>query len=133
MALASLDPELEKIMEQSGPPPELYGDINHIRAVLSAGKKSLAGNDTLEGIIEEDITVPARDGYEIPVRLHKPAQSPAGGSPLLVVYHGGGFCLGNLDSEAWLCRKVAQTLGVVCFNVDYRLAPEHPFPAAPHE
>lgn len=44
--------------------------------------------------------------------------------------HGGGWCLGGLENEELNCRNFAQRLGCVCLNVDYRLAPEHPFPAA---
>lgn len=42
--------------------------------------------------------------------------------------HGGGWCLGDLDNEALLCRKWCEEFGGVSFNVDYRLAPEHKFP-----
>lgn len=47
-----------------------------------------------------------------------------------MVLHGGGFCLGGLENEELNCRNFAEKLGAVCVNVDYRLAPEHPFPAA---
>jgi acetyl esterase/lipase len=52
---------------------------------------------------------------------------PEDGCPIFVVYHGGGFVLGDLDDEATLCRNFTQ-LGGIAVNVDYRLAPEHPFP-----
>jgi acetyl esterase/lipase len=68
-----------------------------------------------------------RDGTEIIVRVHKPIHPPQDGSPLFVVYHGGGFCLGGLNDEQWLCRKWTE-LGGVAVNVDYRTTPEHPFP-----
>lgn len=77
--------------------------------------------------IEEDRQIPVRDGSTIPVRIHKPKVSPTGGSPIFVVYHGGGFCLGGLDNEVLLCRNFT-TLGGIAVNVDYRLAPENPFP-----
>jgi acetyl esterase/lipase len=81
-----------------------------------------------QGVKEEDITVPARDGYNIPVRTYKPESPPAGGSPLIVFYHGGGFVIGGLEGEELNCRLFVQKFGCVCVNVDYRLAPEHPFP-----
>lgn len=84
----------------------------------------------MEDVKEEDITVSARDGYPIPVRIYKPTPPPASGSPLVVFYHGGGFALGGLENEELNCRNFAQKLGCTCVNVDYRLAPEHPFPAA---
>jgi acetyl esterase/lipase len=80
--------------------------------------------------VEADITIPARDGYEIPIRVHKPQSIPTDGCPLVVMYHGGGFCLGDLDTETLNCRAFVNHFNAVCLNVDYRLAPEWPFPVA---
>jgi acetyl esterase/lipase len=60
------------------------------------------------------------------------SRAPAGGSPVFVVYHGGGFVFGDLDSETILCRQWVE-LGGVAVNVDYRLAPENPFPGPIHD
>ena len=49
------------------------------------------------------------------------------------MYHGGGFCLGGLESESLFCRKVVTELDCVVIDVDYRLAPEHPFPTPVHD
>ncbi|MFC1421112.1 alpha/beta hydrolase fold domain-containing protein [Streptacidiphilus cavernicola] len=65
----------------------------------------------------------------IPARLYRPA-GQATGSPLLVYFHGGGFVLGDLDSHDHLCRLIAAHGDLAVLSVDYRLAPEHPFPAA---
>lgn len=81
---------------------------------------------------EEDRLIPVRDGTTITVRIHKPKNPAKDGCPIFVVYHGGGFCLGGLDSEALLCRRFTQ-LGGIAVNVDYRLAPEHPFPVPAHD
>ena len=66
-----------------------------------------------------------------PARLYVPsgdrAQSPG---PLLVFFHGGGWVYGDLDSHDAPCRFLAERAGVRVLSVDYRLAPEHPFPAA---
>jgi acetyl esterase len=67
----------------------------------------------------------------IPVRVYRGAGTPARGSlPVLVYYHGGGWMLGDLDSHDWICRSIANKADSVVVNVDYRLAPEHVFPAA---
>ncbi len=76
---------------------------------------------------EVDYQIQVRDGNNITIRIHKPKARPEDGCPIFVVYHGGGFCLGGLDSEALLCRNFTK-LGGIAVNVDYRLAPEHPFP-----
>ncbi|MFO0744451.1 MAG: alpha/beta hydrolase [Myxococcota bacterium] len=70
----------------------------------------------------------------IPIRVHRPrVPATPGPQPALVYYHGGGFALGSLDSHADLCRELARITGGVIIAVDYRLAPEHPFPAAPDD
>ncbi|NHN42090.1 alpha/beta hydrolase [Halorubellus sp. JP-L1] len=72
-------------------------------------------------------------GGDVPVRAYRPpAETSTGdGSPgALVFTHGGVFVLGTLDSADDVCRELAARTGRVVFSVDYRLAPEHPFPAA---
>jgi len=74
-----------------------------------------------------DRTVPGPAG-EIPVRVYRP--SAAGDLPVLVWFHGGGWVIGGLDSHDQLCRLLCDDAGCVVVSVDYRLAPEHKFPAA---
>ncbi|MBP6899654.1 MAG: alpha/beta hydrolase [Burkholderiaceae bacterium] len=66
----------------------------------------------------------------IPLRLYRPQAAPASGAPALVYYHGGGWVIGDLDTHDVLCRQLADEAGCVVIAVDYRLAPEHRFPAA---
>jgi acetyl esterase len=75
----------------------------------------------------EDHAVPGPP--RIPVRVYRPrhATEPA---PVVVYYHGGGFVLCGLDSHDGLCRRLADGTGAIVASVDYRLAPEHKFPAA---
>ena len=68
----------------------------------------------------------------MPGRLYTPTDLGSGPAPLLVFFHGGGFMYGGLDSHDASCRVLAERAGVRVLAVDYRLAPEHPFPAA-HE
>ena len=75
----------------------------------------------------ESLTIPGPSG-EIPVRIIRPIEHQPIGT--LVYYHGGGFILGDLDSHEAHAIRLANEAGVVVLNVDYRLAPEHPFPAA---
>jgi acetyl esterase len=86
----------------------------------------LAGAERpLPGVVNR--TVPGPAGA-IPVRVY----TPTSGSQLpgLVFFHGGGFVLGTLDSSDRVCRDLAHLAGRIVVSVDYRLAPEHPFPAA---
>jgi acetyl esterase len=64
-------------------------------------------------------------------RLYVPhTQPPQGPAPLLVYYHGGGWVIGDLDTHDGPCRFLAAHSGAAVLSVEYRLAPEHPFPAA---
>jgi acetyl esterase len=75
-----------------------------------------------------DRTVPGPAG-DIPVRVYVPTDDP-GPRPVLVYFHGGGWVIGDLDTHDGTVRAVAEGSGVTVVSVDYRLAPEHPFPAA---
>ena len=67
----------------------------------------------------------------VPLRLYRPLGSAAGAVlPVLVYYHGGGWVIGDLDTHDTLCRELANAAGCAVVAVDYRLAPEHRFPAA---
>src|SRR5262249_52024363 len=75
----------------------------------------------------ENRTVPGPIG-EIPVRIYTPAGD--GPHPLLVYFHGGGWGIGNLDTHDGVCRALTNLASCMVVSVDYRLAPEHRFPAA---
>ncbi len=76
----------------------------------------------------EDRTIDRADGAPIPVRTYAPHAAANGG--VIVYYHGGGYVLGDLDGYDNLCRRLCADSGSTVVSVDYRLAPEHPFPAA---
>lgn len=73
----------------------------------------------------EDATIPG-PVTGIPIRTYRPTADPA---PTAVYFHGGGWMTGSIASHDFLVRKLARESGVVFVSVDYRLAPEHPFPA----
>ena len=77
----------------------------------------------------EDRTIPGPAG-EIPIRIYdnRPDREPG---PVMVFYHGGGWVIGDLDTHDAYCAEAARVLDIPVVAVDYRLAPEHPFPAAP--
>jgi acetyl esterase len=74
-----------------------------------------------------DVCIPARD-RQIPLRIYTPAKADR--PPVLVYYHGGGWSLGSIATYDSICRKLARDVPALVVSVDYRLAPEHPFPAA---
>ena len=68
---------------------------------------------------------------EIPCRLYRPTGVPASTAlPALIFFHGGGWVIGDLETHDVLCRQLTAGAGITVVNVDYRLAPEHTFPAA---
>jgi acetyl esterase len=76
-----------------------------------------------------DRTVPGPPGAEeVPVRIFRPHGVP-GPLPALVYFHGGAFVLGDLEANARVSGRYAPAAGVLVVHVDYRLAPEHPYPA----
>jgi acetyl esterase len=68
---------------------------------------------------------------QIPFRLYRPKGVPASSPlPALIFFHGGGWVIGDLETHDVLCRQLTAAAGISVVNVDYRLAPEHKFPAA---
>lgn len=78
-----------------------------------------------------DTTVPGPGG-DIPVRLFDPRATREAG-PAIMFFHGGGFVLGNIETHASLCAEMARVMDMPVISVDYRLAPENPWPAAPDD
>ncbi|MEU1982038.1 alpha/beta hydrolase [Nocardia sp. NPDC019395] len=78
--------------------------------------------------VEEVVTV---DGRSVALRIHTPVDRPANG--VFLEIHGGGFYLGSAAGSDLRNRRLTDELGVAVVSVDYRLAPEHPWPAAPDD
>lgn len=106
-------------------------------AVLNDHLATRASNRALTRALDEPdirvaeispVSIPGPAG-PIPARHYRPAVGH-GPAPLVVFYHGGGFVFGDLDTHDAACRLIARDAGVHVLAVDYRLAPEHPAPAA---
>lgn len=81
-----------------------------------------------EGVATQRTTVPG-DGVQIPIRIYTPENPKEGNQPVFYYIHGGGFVAGSPDVVEEMCKLVVQNTGCVSVSVDYRLAPENPFPA----
>ncbi len=101
------------------------GSVAQARANYDAAPKP--PGEPIERV--EDATVPGPDG-EVPVRVY--ADSDADDLPVVAFFHGGGWVLSSVDGHDAVCRRIAARSGALVVSVDYRLAPEHPFPA-PHD
>lgn len=78
-----------------------------------------------------EVPIPRPGGGALMARLYRPLSAKPETCPrLLVYYHGGGWCIGDVPSYDVLCRELANFSGWAVLSVEYRLAPEHPFPAA---
>ena len=100
-------------------------DVNEARAQLSATAAMF--RQYLPAEVAEH-TLPGPAG-PIRARLYRPLEGVAP-APLLIYSHGGGFCIGGLDTHDDLCRDICRNAGINVLSVDYRLAPEHKAPAA---
>jgi acetyl esterase len=129
----TLDPDaaiVYKVFQEAGRPP--YETVTPQEARELYLKGCLAASPQppeLAGISE--LAIPAPHGA-IPARLYTPKQRRDGQglAPALVFFHGGGWVIGNLDTHDVACRKLAHEGAMKVIAVDYRLAPEHKFPAA---
>jgi acetyl esterase len=125
----ALDPQARTLLDQieaMGTPPMSEQTPDEARAgfLLLA---SIAGAAE-EPVPTEDRSVPGFDGNDIPVRVYRP-QSDAP-LPIVVYFHGGGFVIGDIVTHDTTCQRLAAGVPAVVVSVDYRLAPEHRFPAA---
>ena len=104
-----------------------------VNTVSSAAKaRQIAKQMPQAGEVEpvggvEDRSIPGPEG-DIPVRVYRPATE--GPYPGIVYFHGGGFVICDLDSHDGACRRLVNAIDAVVVSVDYRLAPEHRWPAA---
>ena len=86
--------------------------------------------DAVDGVRVRDRTIEPEGalGAEVPVRVYDPSQG-AKTRGAVVFFHGGGGVIGDLETHDLVCRRVAKSAGCKLVAVDYRLGPEHPFPA----
>lgn len=129
MDVEGMHPQAEAMLERRrrfGLTPLHEHGARRLRLLARVGNWLQNRNPPAVGEVT-DRTISGPDG-ELPVRIYRPEGD--GATPTLVFFHGGGFVLGGLDSHDLLCRHLVGESGCTLLSVDYRLAPEHPFPAA---
>lgn len=131
--LERVDPELIPHLEEA-PAYDLSGDLPALReAMRKAQEPLLAAAPEVPGVAVTDRLVPGRDGdpdlrVRVYQRVDRRSQSAA-----MVWIHGGAMCFGSIEGDDVMCRSWARRHGCVIASVEYRLAPEHPYPAAVHD
>lgn len=124
-----LHPLLQSVLDATQnqpPPPDIAAARQRLREMVAKLPRS-----PLTLAEQEDLEIPL-SGRTLRARRYRPllerqARTPP---PLVVFFHGGGWCLCDIDTHDTQCRRLAHEAGAVVVSVDYRLAPEHPFPAA---
>jgi len=117
------------LIRESGRPPYETMEPTAAREVYRKGRELLQPEPPPVAAVR-DLAAAAPHGV-IPLRLYRPAGStPDRRLPALVFFHGGGWVIGDLDTHDGVCRRLANGAGCAVVAVDYRLAPEHKFPAA---
>lgn len=124
-----IDLQLQAVMQQAAeqgapdfadlPPDECRAFFRDFLAMVDAAPAP---------VDHEDRSIPGPDG-DLTVRIYTPREGSAP-RPLLMYFHGGGWVIGGLDEYHGVCSNLCEKTGCVVVNVDYRLAPEHRFPAA---
>lgn len=122
-----LDPDAKKcadLLTATLPGPLHSLGIAKVRELLTSPPSS-ASSPPVHAV--ENLLAPTR-AHDVPVRIYRPDDSPS--LPALLYIHGGGWSMGSLEGPDALCRELCVQSGSTVVSIDYRLAPEHPFPAA---
>lgn len=122
----AIDPALKAVLDAF---PLTFRASDGVQAARSRLKLLKVPPELLPQLRTEDRTVAHGDQGDIPVRIYWPTDTAADPLPVVVFYHGGGFCLGDLDTHDPVARAHAVGAEAIVVSVGYRLAPEHPFPA----
>lgn len=124
-----LDARIEELLRRrAANPPVPITQLTPAQARESRNAAMRAASippETVGRVVGRVLATPAGP---VPVRVYAPAAP--GPWPILVFFHGGGWALGNLETHDPVCRVLANGAGGIVVAVDYRLAPEHPYPAA---
>jgi acetyl esterase len=124
-----LDPQIAAILAMNdlvGPPPIERGDPASARLLMARGFAPF-GEPPRPMAAVRDLAIDGPHGH-FPARLYRPRQAQGRG-PAVIYVHGGGGMVGSVDVYDAVCRLIADDTGMVVISVEYRLSPEHPFPA----
>jgi acetyl esterase len=128
--MTPLDPQVKVLLDQmaAANQPAFHSQSPaDARKAMDAMLNVLGPGPDVHKVEDRKIPGPAGD---IPVRIYSPPGKPIG---ILVYFHGGGWVVGDIASHDYVCRALTNAAGCVVVSVDYRLAPEHKFPAGPED
>jgi acetyl esterase len=124
-----VDPQIQALLDRgSGVPATHTLPVAEARRLYEARIAVMAPPAEVAAVMERSIEGPGG-----PIRLRTYTPKGQGPFPLMMFFHGSGFVLCSLDTHDGMCRNLAAGIGCVVASVDYRLAPEHKFPAGPDD
>ena len=133
MIPTDVHPEIHAFLRQvaeAGLPPLRELTPEQARAQFEAGMKARLEKFPAPAVAAvEDRELPGPAG-SVPVRVYHDSDAPGGGRPVLTYFHGGGHVIGSLDTHDQIARNLCREAGCMVVSVDYRMGPEHRFPAA---
>jgi acetyl esterase len=115
-----IHPDIKPILEARGAGRVSDQSVADARAGHAAGSAARPSGPTMVEVSDTEIS-------DVAVRIYRPTDATGAG---VIFFHGGGWVLGSVDTHDQQCRLLADTSGATLISVDYRLAPEHQFPAA---
>ena len=118
------------LAEQAHLPPLDTLGVDEARALYDLRAADLEAAPVIGEV--HDRTIPGPGG-DLAIRVYRPANAGDSATPCLMFFHGGGWVIGTLDTHDLVCRALTQATNATVVAVDYRLAPEHRFPAAPDD
>ena len=131
LATAEINPEFAEAIKDKPLPSLGSMTIEDVKRVANARHPSIQNAlaaSRPEDVEETSHKITMRDGYENRAIIAKSSKPSETGCPLIVLYHGGGHCLGHPEMELTLARRLVQELSAICILPSYRLAPEYPSP-----
>lgn len=123
----TLDVSVQVILKLFGPPPNHLASVASTRRQIDAQGPLLAQSEHTD-IVSDDFKLAVSSGDSITLRRYRNRNVKDNNQPALVFYHGGGYVAGSLESHDLVCQHLAADGNCTVIAVDYRLAPEHPFP-----
>ena len=128
----AFDPDFEPFLSEL-PTVQDFSTVEKIQAMREMRNDALVRVPPRDGVEMEDRTVPGHGGDpDVMIRIYRPTGTSKVRAGLLEI-HGGGFILGNVEMMDGWCQQVAAVVDCVVVSVEYRLAPEDPFPAGLHD
>jgi acetyl esterase len=128
---------VSKLVERA---PVMQQPVEKVRAASELRKKMLGlpGASLIvgrpdKGVDITEVQAKAADGTSLPLRVYRPKDAGSEALPVVVNFHGGGWVSGDVRQSEWWASSLAARAGVVVASVEYRLAPEHPFPGPPED